>query len=398
MRVHDFLSKEPDVGGERTSAGYPDECLDFTSFAGSLAALVTEGQWLNNPFTQKRCAVIVDFFSQTQEEAQASLARGWNGAWEFPMGCVNTVRSRVETNEQNALIERHLSLIATGDTMRDFFWEVTERLLDAHSCKSPDCRVCKGRFPRDLAMVFAIFADLGFRTLYLFSQWEPSTALRNVLRQEGIEIQWNPLSAIPAADLEANRYYSIWDGTEKQYDDFMTRFWAPSWQHRDGSPVSLLTPTRAGTLRINLPVPKPEWRSVRAMNFVGTYAVGPAIMSTEQRVAFIAEANRHCLSLLQKMRTMATDPGDFTWLFVPAMKEDGTQMQPAVDACSINVNAIYDEDDPAAKSLWEEWGPRLAQAAAFALPVEPSLARDVTDGDPTNVVVLTHEPGVVELT
>ena len=40
MRVHDFLSNEPDVGGERISVGYPDECLDFTSFAGSLAALV----------------------------------------------------------------------------------------------------------------------------------------------------------------------------------------------------------------------------------------------------------------------------------------------------------------------------------------------------------------------
>lgn len=391
MRIHDFLSTEPDVAGERISCGYPDECLDFTSFAGSLAALVTTGQWLNNPFTQKRCAVIVDFFSKTQGEAEASLAHGWNGAAQFPMGCVNTVRSRIETNAQNALIERHLSLIATGDTMRDFFWEVIERLLDAHSCKNPGCRVCSGRFQRDLALAFTIFAGLGFGTLYLFSQWEPSSELRQVLRSEKIEIQWNPLSAIPTADLEANRYYSIWDGTEKQYDDFIARFWSPSWRREAVSTRRTAVTSRPGTLLINLPVPRAEWRSVTWMHFIGTYTIGEGILSKQQRASSIAEANRHCVALIQKLRAFATDPGNFTWILVPATNQDGSLYDPPPGICEINVNALFEENNEAARSLFAQWAPRLAAAAAFAFPIEPRFDRSVTDGDPDNVLILTHD-------
>jgi hypothetical protein len=235
---HDFLSTVScEDGAERISAGYPDECLDFTSFTGSIAALVTEGKWLNNPFTQKRVAIVIDFASTSESEAEASLHSPLNGAWEFPMGCVNTIRSRVETNEQNARIERHLSIVTTGESMREFHPAVIERLLDVHSCRDAECAICRTRFERDLALMFTIIGDFGFPEVHLFSNWEPSLKLRTTVELGEIYIKWNPLFAIPAADLEANRFYSIWDGPEPQYQDFLRRHWAPSWSAPNGGPL-----------------------------------------------------------------------------------------------------------------------------------------------------------------
>ena len=131
------------------------------------------------------------------------------------MGVVNTIHSRTETNEQNALIERHLCLIATGITMREFRWNVAEKLLDTHSCKDRNCRVCTLRFPRDLALVAAILSDgASLKTINLFSKWAPSYPLEAKLKADEISIAWHPLSDIPSAHLEANRRYSIWDGNE----------------------------------------------------------------------------------------------------------------------------------------------------------------------------------------
>lgn len=397
--LHRFISNAPDIGGERISAGYPDECLDFSTFAGSLAALVTDGAWLVQPFTQKRTAVIIDFASETEAEAEESLQRGWNGAWEFPMGCVNTVRSRVETNEQNARIERHLSLIATGDTTREFYWSVTEKLLDSHSCRDPKCRVCKGRFQRDLAMAMVILADLGFATIYLFSRWQPSVGLREMLRKEQIEIQWNPLSAIPRADLDANRYYSIWDGTQKQYEEFIERFWAPSWQrlsHRPRADVQAAQKNagRPGTLAIPMPGAKPMWRSVNSMHFVGVYAMRPTEFTQSDEAAFVQEANRLALTLLRKVRDMTTDPADFTWLLVPTDIESlasELSLDPRTTSAAVTVRGAFDSDDEAAQSLWEAWAPRLYAALCFAMPGEPSGSLPDFDGNPDDVITLEHD-------
>jgi hypothetical protein len=233
VNAHDFLSSQPSDRGERFAIGYPDECRDFTLFADSLAALLTDGEWLIQPFTQKMQAIVVDFVSEREAEAEASLPHGWNGATEFPMGVVNTVHSRVETNEQNARIGRHLCLLATGFTLRDFHWQVVEKLLDTHSCREPGCKVCELRFSRDLSLTFTLLADgLGLDTVTLFSKWEPSAKLREALAAENIQLVWRPLSDIPAADLEANRYYSIWDGTEMQCRDFLQTFWSPGWMRR----------------------------------------------------------------------------------------------------------------------------------------------------------------------
>ena len=397
--MHDFISNAPDVGGERISSGYPDECMDFATFSGSLAALVTDGEWIVQPFTQKRTAVILDFASDTEAEAEESLQRGWNGAWEFPIGCVNTVRSRIETNEQNARIERHLSLVATGDTMREFYWGVVEKLLDPHSCKDPDCRVCKGRFERDLALTMVIFADLGFSTIYLFSRWQPSARLREVLRKEQIEIQWNPLSAIPSGDLEANRYYSIWDGTQKQYEDFIQRFWAPSWQ-RSSDPsqrdvrVAGTRNERPGTLAIPMPVANPDWRSVTSMHFGGVYAMRSTDFTQSDEAAFVQEANRLCLTLLRKVREMTTDPADFTWSLVPA-DIDSIASELNLDASTtswaVNVRAAFDPDDDASQSLWEAWAPRLYAALCFAMPGKSSGSLPALEGNPDDIVTLAHD-------
>ena len=228
---HDYLSPLPANPGDRYYHGYPDECRDFAMFSDSLSALITDGAWMIQPFTQKMAASVVDFVSTTESEAAASIAHGWNGAWEFPMGHVNTVHSRTETNAQNARMGRHLSLIGTGFTMRDFFWNVCEKLLDSHTCADANCAKCKSRFPRDLAMVFTLLAQgLGLETVHLFSKWEPSPALRQGLAGEGIALHHRALSDIPAADLEANRYYSIWDGSDAQSLDFLAKFWSPSWR------------------------------------------------------------------------------------------------------------------------------------------------------------------------
>jgi len=63
------------------------------------------------------------------------------------MGVTNTVYSRTEVNEQNARIERHLTLIGTAMTCEDFHKAVGEKLLDVHSC--PDkkhCDICRGAY------------------------------------------------------------------------------------------------------------------------------------------------------------------------------------------------------------------------------------------------------------
>jgi hypothetical protein len=392
-RIHDFVSTAPDAGGEHISAGYPDECLDFTSFASSIAALVTDGEWLLQPFTQKMLAIVVDFASHSEEEAEASLAKGWNGAWEFPIGSINTVRSRVETNAQNALIERHLAFIATGETMRDFFWNVGEKLLDTHSCKDPDCIACRGRFPRDLAMALTLLADgSNLQTVHLFSKWEPSARLRAVLESDDVLVQWNPLSAIPSADLEENRYYTIWDGTESQYLDFLNRFWAPSWQ-TSSPPQPAASPNRDGRLTIQLPNEDPAWRSLRSLHFVGRYAAKESAFDAATRARFVKEANRICLRLLRSVRTMTTDPSDFTWTLCP---EDFATLVASLgplaqhESWAANIEAQFDPDDPAMQSLWEAWAPRLLAALRFAISGDNTGRYDVPDGS-NEVLVFEHD-------
>jgi hypothetical protein len=369
MRVHDFISHEPAENGARISAGYPDECLDFTAFAGSLAALITDGEWLLQPFTQKRLAIVVDFASETQAEAEDSLKRGWNGAWEFPTGCVNTVRSRVETNEQNARIERHLSLIATGDTMREFFWGVTEKLLDANSCSKPDCVRCKMRFTRDLAMTFSIFSKSGFQTIHLFSKWQPSSELRAVLRAEDVEIQWSPLSAIPSPDLEANRYYSIWDGTARRHDDFMQHLWAPSWQRPEWKSEKALSESKSdapAASAIRFPSARRSWKSVRGMNIRATYRADDPEVRSRGEAAFVADTNRSSAGLMRAMRSMTKDPGSFSWLLVPG--------DPGSGRCDII--ADFDTANPAARSLWRAWYPCFLAAVALAATGRVPSRRD----------------------
>jgi hypothetical protein len=119
-----FLSARPDDGGERRSHGYPDECYALTTFADSLVALAYEGVWIMQaPIVDLRNAIVVDFVSESQAHAESSIAHGWNGPWELPMGAVNTVYGRRETNEQNALIERHMLLLGTAMTIGDFHRE-----------------------------------------------------------------------------------------------------------------------------------------------------------------------------------------------------------------------------------------------------------------------------------
>lgn len=209
-----FLSSAPEAGGQRVFIGYPDECRDFTLFAGSLASLVTDGEWAANPWAlYTDLAIVVDFVSKTRADAEASLRGGWYGASEMPMGSANTIQSRIETNAQNARYARHLTLIATGQTMRDFQRRARESLIDAQS----------------LTDVFQLLAETSNAgTVHLFSSWRPNQGFFGEAGF-GSKIEWRPLSAIPQRDLDANRWWSSWYGNENQSGDFLKRFWSPGW-------------------------------------------------------------------------------------------------------------------------------------------------------------------------
>lgn len=228
-----FITTTSDDGAEHRTHGYPDESYSLTTFADSLVALAYEGVWiLQPPMVDLRNAIVVDFISETEEQAEASMLGGWNGAWELPMGAANTVYERLETNAQNAFIQRQMLFLGTAMTMGDFHRQVIEKLVDVHSCKVENCPICAGRFSRGLPEAFQILADgTDQAAIHLFSKWQPSIRLREKLSADEIEIRWHDLQEISTADLEANRFYSIWDGTPDQAADFLAMFWGPPWKH-----------------------------------------------------------------------------------------------------------------------------------------------------------------------
>ena len=232
MIKHDFLSGADSEDAEIRWHGYPDEGYSLTTFADSLVAHAYGFGWvMQPPMVDSREALIVDFASATQAEAEKSLQTAWNGPWELPMGAVNTVASRAAINSQNTRIERQLLLIGTGMTIHDFHRQVIEKLLDRHSCEDPSCAICLKRQLRKIADVFKILAyGINNVSLHLYAKWKPSKALRSKLLEYGLEVKSHRLGEIPAPDLEANRYYTSWGGTEAQEQDFLKTVWAPAWK------------------------------------------------------------------------------------------------------------------------------------------------------------------------
>lgn len=234
-RDHAYMaSPQNDGGEEHLSHGYPDECYAFTTFADSLVALAWGYEWyVQPPMVDLRNAIVVDFSSNTEDEAEASIARGWNGAWEFPMGVVNTVASRTETNAQNARLDRHLTLIGTAMRQDEFRVAVIDPLLDART--HPGCSTCSQKPNRGLGDIFAILAEgTDQAAVQLFSKWLPSQELREFLGRKHISLNHHPLRSIPRDDLQANRVYHIWDGTPLQAEEFRTIVWAPAWRRARG--------------------------------------------------------------------------------------------------------------------------------------------------------------------
>jgi hypothetical protein len=71
---------------------------------------------------------------------------------------------------------------------------------------------------------------MSLTTIQLFAKWRPSQHLTTILKADGIALLHHDLDEIPTADLEANRSYSIWDGTEMQAHEFRNSVWAPAWK------------------------------------------------------------------------------------------------------------------------------------------------------------------------
>jgi hypothetical protein len=229
--AHSFLAPQAsDLEARHLWHGYPDECYALTSFADSLVALAWGHGWYPQPpIVGLRNAIVVDFASPTEAAAGASIARGWNGARELPMGAVNAIASRAETNQQNARLERQLTLIGTAMRQDEFQEAVIEQLLDRRTHRG--CSPCAGRTERSLADVFSILAHGTDQAgVALFSRWRPGRELIERLQDEGISLRHYRLDAIPRADLEANRFYHIWDGTPRQAEEFRKTVWAPTWK------------------------------------------------------------------------------------------------------------------------------------------------------------------------
>lgn len=220
-----------DIGAEQMWHGYPDECYSFTVFADSLVALAGGHGWYHQPpMVGLRNALTVDFCSGTEAEAEASL-RGWNGAWEFPMGTVATTAARVALNAQNDRVTRHIALLGTAMRQEEFHAAVIEPLLDPRTCPDRNCTTCGGREIHDLAEVFVILANgTDQDVVHLFSRWEPGVELRRRTTAKGVELKRRPLGVIPSDALEANRQYHIWKGTPLQAQEFRKTVWAPGWQ------------------------------------------------------------------------------------------------------------------------------------------------------------------------
>lgn len=198
-----------------------------------MALAYGDGWSMQPPIVDLRTAIVVDFISESESHAESSITHGWNGSAEHPMGSVNSVYGRTETNEQNARIERHLLLLGTAMTHGDFHRQVIDKLLDVHSCHQSDCSICGGRFARNLASVFQILADgTSQAVVHLFSKWQPSEALLEILATDRIEIRRHSLTEVDARALEANRFYSIWDGSAEQATEFLETIWAPAWKNK----------------------------------------------------------------------------------------------------------------------------------------------------------------------
>jgi hypothetical protein len=213
-----------------------------------------------------------------------------------------------------------------------------------------------------------------------------------VLESDDVELQWNPLSAIPTADLEGNRFYTIWDGTEPQYLDFLNRFWSPSWA-RSTPHQAAPRPSREGRLTIHLPHADPAWRTLTSLHFVGEYGTKAGAFDGAARARFVKEANRICLQLLRSLRGMATDPSDFTWTLLPKdFDAVAASLGPAAQPGSwvANVGAQFDPADPALGSLWDAWAPRLLAALRFAISGDDTGSYDVLDGS-DEVLVFEHD-------
>jgi hypothetical protein len=184
-----------------------------------------------------------------------------------------------------------------------------------------------------------------------------------------------------------------------QYEDFIQHFWAPSWQRPFGPSLSdshavESAERRPGTLTIPMPIANPEWRSVASMHFGGVYAMRTTDFTQGEEAAFVQEANRLCLSLLLKVREATTDPGDLTWLLVPAdigSLASDLGLDPDTTSWAVNVRAAFDSENKAAQSLWEAWAPRLYAALCFAMPGEPPRSLATLDGNPDDVVTLEHD-------
>ena len=141
---------------------------------------------------------------------------------------------RVETNEQNAKIGRHLSLIGTAMRDEDFFRAAGEKLLDVHSYHDPLCKFCRTRTRRALPDVFEILVTGTEQSeVHLIAAWIPSDDLLHPLAADGITIVAHSLDVIPRRAVEANHFYHIWDGTEQQGHEFRGAIWAPDWMNPD---------------------------------------------------------------------------------------------------------------------------------------------------------------------
>lgn len=217
-----------DSGAPYICIGYPDECNSFADFARYLTVLAGGERWYCPPTCPPPpSAILLDFLSDTEAEADTSVGTSWCAPDGLHLGTFTTTSTEEDINEQNERKSRHRTMIATALDQNTFQFMVLSRVLDARSCPELNCTKCQGRLPRSVAdVIHALVQGTGVSSVHLFSKWDPSATLRHLAERDEIELVHFPLSVIPGNLLDKHRHYTTWYGTPLQAAEFRKVRWA----------------------------------------------------------------------------------------------------------------------------------------------------------------------------
>src|SRR5215469_12935164 len=130
-RRHAFIAKplklRPGKPGPRFT-GYPDEWLMYQAFADSLMMFAHNGRWRGvAPLAYFPCAVVIDYRTSSEEDAEALLGFGWTASRENSLQ-TDEIYSWRGVNAENFECRRELAVVFSGISYPHFISLVCSRL------------------------------------------------------------------------------------------------------------------------------------------------------------------------------------------------------------------------------------------------------------------------------